>query len=136
MNLNKKTAFTLIEVLIVVVIIAILVTILIFTINPAQQFKQTRDVTRWNHLNTIANAIYSYYISHRSFPAGCPPDYPATTKINSQECQNALIPKYLLELPVPPLKDENYIIGFNSPSQKNIKVSSDAVEAADIFVIR
>ncbi len=63
MQKKKQKGFTLIELLIVIGIIAILAAAVIIAINPGQQFKQARNATRWSHMNSVANAIYSYVIS-------------------------------------------------------------------------
>ena len=57
------------ELLIVIAIIAILAAALIVGINPAGRFRQARNSTRWQHMGTIANAIYAYAVEHGgSFP--------------------------------------------------------------------
>ncbi len=63
MKNKRKEGFTLIELLIVIGIIAILAAAVIIAINPGQQFKQARNATRWSHMNSVANAVYSYVIS-------------------------------------------------------------------------
>jgi prepilin-type N-terminal cleavage/methylation domain-containing protein len=68
-NKNQK-GFTLIELLIVIGIIAILAAAVIIAINPGRQFEQAREATRWSHVNSIANAVYSYAIDNGgNFPA-------------------------------------------------------------------
>jgi prepilin-type N-terminal cleavage/methylation domain-containing protein len=63
MKNRRKEGFTLIELLIVIGIIAILAAAVIIAINPGQQFKQARNATRWSHMNSVANSVYSYVIS-------------------------------------------------------------------------
>ncbi len=65
----KNQGFTLIELLIVIGIIAILAAAVIVAINPGKQFEQARNATRWSHMNSIVNAVYSYAITEGgSFP--------------------------------------------------------------------
>ena len=59
---TKRKGFTLIELLIVVAIITILASAAIVAINPGKHFKQTRNATRWSHMNSVANGVYSYII--------------------------------------------------------------------------
>ena len=61
--MTNKKGFTLIELLIVIGIIAILAAAVIIAINPGRQFEQARNATRWSHMNSIVNAVYSYTIS-------------------------------------------------------------------------
>ncbi len=70
MQKKKEKGFTLIELLIVIGIIAILAAAVIIAINPGQQFKQARNATRWSHMNSVANSVYSSVISSGgSYPA-------------------------------------------------------------------
>lgn len=61
MNRPKKyEGFTLIEILVVVGLIAILAAITIVAINPARNFRQTRDTQRSSDISAILNAITQY----------------------------------------------------------------------------
>ena len=69
MKKKNNRGFTLIELLIVIGIIAILAAAVIIAINPGRQFEQARNATRWSHMNSIVNAVYSYTIAEGgSFP--------------------------------------------------------------------
>jgi len=66
---DKNQGFTLIELLIVIGIIAILAAAVIVSINPGQQFEQARNTTRWNHINSLTNALYGYTVEEQGgFP--------------------------------------------------------------------
>ncbi len=65
---NKKSGFTLIEVLLVVAIIAILAGIVIIAVNPSKQLGDSRNAQRQADVTTILNATYQYSIDNGSLP--------------------------------------------------------------------
>lgn len=69
---QNRSAFTLIELLLVIGIIAILASIVIVAINPTKQLADARDTQRRSDVNTISNAIYQYTIDTGSLPVGIP----------------------------------------------------------------
>ncbi len=77
---NKNRGFTLIELLIVIGIIAILAAAVIVAINPGRQFQQARNATRWSHMNSVMNAIYSYAITNQGNFPDCLPVETDNTK--------------------------------------------------------
>jgi prepilin-type N-terminal cleavage/methylation domain-containing protein len=140
---KKKKGFTLIELLIVIGIIAILAAAIIIAINPGQQFKQARNATRWSHMNSLANAVYSYVISSGgTYPTGCPLPYnvsSATTTIyqgGSVTSCDVLAPDHITALPTPPLGGEQYWIEFDNVGESRIKIRSSHAEAAGIQVVQ
>ena len=131
--MKNKKGFTLIELLIVIAIITILAAGAIVGINPAQRFKQARNATRWNHMNSIATAVYSYAVEN----AGALPDcisetVGVTTTIDF--CSSTLVATYTTAIPVPPLaKDgEEYVI--ERTADGGIKITSTAQEAKEAGV--
>jgi len=66
-NINNPSGFTLIELLVVIGIIAVLALVTIFTLNPAELLRQSRDYDRISDLNTIKTAI-SLYLADVSSP--------------------------------------------------------------------
>ncbi|HQB85307.1 MAG TPA: prepilin-type N-terminal cleavage/methylation domain-containing protein [Candidatus Pacearchaeota archaeon] len=132
---NNKKGFTLIELLIVIGIIAILAAAIIIAINPGEQFKQARNATRWSHMNSIANGVYSYVISHGGNYPDCILDYPATTTVSS--CKVDLVDGgHIGGIPEDPSTGENYVIQFGTSNQTTIKISSTAAEATGVVVIQ
>ncbi len=66
MKRNKKSGFTLLELLIVIAIIAILSVALVIVLNPAETLKKSRDAQRISDLSTLKTAIGLYLTSTAS----------------------------------------------------------------------
>lgn len=140
-----------IELLIVVAIITILAAAVIVGINPARHFRAARNATRWNQMNVIATAVYTYAVEHGgTFPDDADPAKdcigPAGFPVNITDptdptycwcCDDLgkpiLVPDYIHTLPVPPEAGEVYQIQFEGEA---IKITSTASEAADIVLIQ
>lgn len=124
MTENKK-GFTLIELLIVIAIITILAAGAVVGINPAQRFISARNATRWNHMNSIATAVYSYAVENNGAFPGCIPAVGAAA-VNIDTCATDLA-DYVSIIPTPPLDpDEDYMI---EQLAMGIKITSTAAEA-------
>jgi prepilin-type N-terminal cleavage/methylation domain-containing protein len=124
-NTNQK-GFTLIELLIVIGIIAILAAAVIIAINPGRQFEQAREATRWSHVNSIANAVYSYAIDNGgNFPACI-----TTSDTDVSGCSSALVDTYMAALPTDPQASSGN--GYNIKKDSGgtrITVTSAATES-------
>lgn len=154
--MKNKKGFTLIELLIVIAIIAILAAAIVVGINPARHFRNARHATRWNQMNSIATAIYSYAVEHGgAFPvdpdAGeycIGPEGGDPVVIGTDPtvwCADAattpptslIVPDYLHALPEPPLADggEVYTIQFVGEA---IKITASSTEAIDdeVFLVQ
>ncbi len=98
MNNKNKKGFTLIELLIVIGIIAILAAAVIIAINPGRQFEQARNATRWSHMNSIVNAVYSYAIDNQgTFPSCVSAGAESVTN-----CESDLVSDYMSSIPEDP----------------------------------
>lgn len=64
---NKKSGFTLLELLIVVAIMAILSVVMIIILDPAETLKKSRDSQRMSDLNTLKTAL-GIYLTATSSP--------------------------------------------------------------------
>ncbi len=135
---HEKEGFTLIELLIVIGIIAILAAAIIVSINPGRQFREARNSTRWSHMNSIANGIYSYAVANNGvFPPGCPTStYTATTTVNDTNCGVLTTDGHISILPTPPLTGEVYWIKFNTADLMSIRIGSTATEASGVEVVQ
>ena len=67
--LNKKSGFTLLEILLVVGIISVLAGIVIVAINPGRQLATVRNTERRSDIKQINSAVLQYYIDHSYYPA-------------------------------------------------------------------
>jgi len=63
-----KSAFTLIELLIVIAILGILAAAVLVAINPGKRNAQARDALRKSHINGIANALVGYLAITGEYP--------------------------------------------------------------------
>ncbi len=65
----SRSAFTLIELLIVVAVIAILAVVVVLVINPTELLRQARDANRVSDMNTLNKAVSLYYQSAMDNPS-------------------------------------------------------------------
>ena len=104
--MRNQKGFTLIELLIVIGIIAILASAVIVAINPGQQFQQARNATRWSHMNSLVNAIYSATISDGGSYPTCLTDDEGVW-IDATACgmnaeEGGIVPEFINSIPGDP----------------------------------
>lgn len=88
--------------------------------------RASRNSTRWNQMNAIATAVYSYTVEH----GGNFPSCVKTTPVDVTTCNELIIGKYLSSFPVPPQAPaEKYMI--QKEGSVGIKITSTAKEAID-----
>ncbi|MEA2092657.1 MAG: prepilin-type N-terminal cleavage/methylation domain-containing protein [Patescibacteria group bacterium] len=124
MKKTNQKGFTLIELLIVIGIIAILAAAVIIAINPGRQFEQAREATRWSHVNSVANAVYSYAIDN----GGNFPDCITAGETDISGCSSYLVDTYMAALPTDPQATSGN--GYNiSTDGTRITIASAASES-------
>lgn len=101
--------FSLIEILVVVALIVILATITIVAINPAKNFRDTRNAQRSADIMQILNAVTQYTSEqgHALADLGTIATCPNTTEIGSGEGQlnleeGPLVDEYIVAIPQDP----------------------------------
>ncbi|MDA3814749.1 MAG: prepilin-type N-terminal cleavage/methylation domain-containing protein [Patescibacteria group bacterium] len=124
MKKTNQKGFTLIELLIVIGIIAILAAAVIIAINPGRQFQQARNAARWSHMNSVANAVYSYAIDHGGNFPGCV----TTGAADISTCAVDLVDTYMAALPTDPQTagDNGYMIELKGTTRIKITPDPDA----------
>lgn len=65
---NKKTGFTLMELLIVIAMIAVLATAVIYLINPMKQIQKSQDTRRKNDLGQLQKVLEDFYNDKNCYP--------------------------------------------------------------------
>jgi len=147
---KKKKGFTLIELLIVVAIITILASAAIVAINPGKHFTQTRNATRWNHMNSVANGVYAYVVDNQGTYPDCLYDVAGDPIVYNEGAGspwglidlddavigcNGLVPTYISTFPIGP-QGADYVIGFSDADAGRIIIRSLADEAAAVMIVQ
>lgn len=104
---KNVSGFTIVELLIVVVVIGILAAITTVAFRGISQ--RSRDSSRKNDISAIKKALELYYIDNGAYPpgsctAGCKinASWSSTSDGSWPNLANALVPKYISEMPVDP----------------------------------
>jgi len=106
----KKSAFTLLEILLVVAALAILAGIVILAINPTKQLADTRNAQRAADVNTVLNAVYQYSIDNNgTLPSAIPTSVTCATPATNQVCKTGGTCTGLVDLSVL-TASEKYIV--------------------------
>ena len=144
---TKEQGFTLIEILVVMGLIAVLAAMVLIAINPARQFRQSRDTQRWSDMNALLNAVGQSMADGKGLPCAALPV--ATAAIKSGGAANTvdlkcLAPKYISKMPVDPktgtwTDDNTYDAAYTivqDSTYGRITVTATPEEAASISITR
>lgn len=137
MNSSKKQAgFTMLELLVVIGIISVLFAIVLIAVNPARQFKKSRDANRRNDVRALLNAVWQYGIDNKGLVTGLGTFTDCTSgygDINSLDT-DSLAPLYIASIPTDPNDASSYEICTSSNGR--VKVHSTGEIDTDISVTR
>ena len=133
---KRFKAFSLIEILIVVALMIILATITIIAINPAKNFRDTRNAQRSSDVSAILNAV-TQYTSEQGNAIGdfgtievCTTGTTAigTDTVNGEVDLSALlVDEFIVEIPRDPSQDEaNTATGYTICQTDGGRVQIDA----------
>jgi prepilin-type N-terminal cleavage/methylation domain-containing protein len=140
--------FTLLEILLAVAALVILASIVILAINPTKQLADTRNSQRWVDVNTILNGVYQYAIDNEGALPGDITDVAqeicqlgvATTSTECNVSLDALVPVYLVDIPVDPRESGSVTTGYSistTTTANRVKVeATNAEQDVTIEVVR
>lgn len=140
---KKYKGFSLIEILVVVALIVILATITIVAINPAKNFRDTRNAQRSADVMQILNAVTQYTSEEGNslsllgtIPA-CPASGPGTGVIGTGgiDLGATLVDEYLVAIPTDPSTGTDADTGYTICQTAGGRVQIDAPDAEDGKVI-
>lgn len=151
---EKKEGFTLIEILVVVALIAILATITFIAINPARNFRDTRNAQRSSDVLQILNAVTQYTSAQNNsldslaaastttwavpltaFPAcsGTPVAIGSTAD-TSVDLATVLAPDYIVGIPLDPTAGTAGDVGYTICEESSGRVTVAAPSAEDTTI--
>jgi len=130
MRKNRVGGFTLVELLVIIVVLALLGGIVFFALDPGRRFGESRDATRWEHINSIHDAIIKYQMDNDgdlpsgidsiaetvqvlgTNSSGC--DLGCDAAVSAISCLHLadLIGAYLLEIPKDPQHGTDGFCGY------------------------
>ncbi|TSD00693.1 MAG: Uncharacterized protein Greene101449_67 [Candidatus Peregrinibacteria bacterium Greene1014_49] len=90
--MRSRSAFTLIELLLVIGIISVLLVLTLQAVNPTRQLGATRNAQRSSDIQAILNAVHQYGVDHRgNLPSSIPTSTPLSIcQTNAASCINGV----------------------------------------------
>lgn len=132
-------AFSLIEILIVVALMIILATITIVAINPAKNFRDTRNAQRSSDVSAILDAVTQYTSEQGNSLAGLgtildcedAAGDPQASVIGTSDVDlgSVLVEEYIIEIPMDPLNGTEADTGYTICQTDGGRVEISAPEA-------
>jgi len=142
---KKYQGFSLIEILVVVALIIILATITIVAINPAKNFRDTRNAQRSADVMQILNAVTQFTSEEGNSLALlgtiplCPASGPGTGVIGTDataiNLAATLVDEYIVAIPMDPSTGTDADTGYTICQTAGGRVQIDAPDAEDEKVI-
>lgn len=107
---NLRSAFTLIELLLVLAIITILATIVLIAINPPRNLAQSNNAQRRSDVNAILNAVHQYAIDNSGIiPSAITSGSTEICRTDATSCSGLInlavltdLERYILSIPTDP----------------------------------
>lgn len=105
---------------------------IILAVNLRKNFREARNSVRRKHFETIATAVYSYYIIYNKFPDCIPLELDKAVEVKN--CPE--ITQFLTFPPKDPLPNHKYLIKYSNEERNSIKIFSTAPEAKGVELVR
>lgn len=155
--IKKYEAFSLIEILIVVALIIILATITIVAINPAKNFRDTRNAQRSSDVAAILNAVTQYTSEEGNSVAALETEVgailecedvngdPQASVIGTSDVDltgatdtDALVEEYIVEIPMDPSNGTEADTGYTicKTSTGRIQIAAPSAEGGKTIVVK
>ncbi len=105
---NRKTGFTLIELMVVVLIIMLLASVVIVSLSVSR--RSSRDAKRISDINIVSSALQLYYADNHSYPNPFAWNATSFNSIAGSSSATLLNPTHYLDAPISinPYPDSNY----------------------------
>lgn len=127
-SFRLSRGFTLVELLVVIAIIGILATLLLLQLGVARQ--RARDAKRIADVNQVRTALELFFDDNGSYPNDTTTPSASTygtcdsNGIGSGGLHDALVPKYLTQLPCDPLNNSPFIYSYAYKGKTRYQISA------------
>jgi len=114
----------------IIIILSFIISVLV-AVNLRKTFREVRNLVRARHMETILNAVYTYYLINGEYPPCIPEKGHA---IDVRECKE--IEPFLTVFPQDPFSNQKYLIEYLDEEKRGIRIFSSAPEAKGVEVVR